>query len=62
LAIFIKLFPVYGHTGIEDRVKLVSVSSGEVRLNQRIDLLRRINLIAVKRTLEVVQLVGIGLR
>ena len=37
------------HAGIEDRVELVAVRAAEVQLHQLVDLLRRVDLIAVER-------------
>ena len=53
--------PCSRHAGIEDRVELVAVGAAEIQLDQFIDLRSVVDLVAVERGLEIVQLVRVGL-
>ena len=61
LAVLVELLLVDRHAGVEDRVELVAVRAAEVQLDELVDLRRRVDLAAVERRLQVVQLVRVGL-
>ena len=62
LAVLVELLVVDRHAGIEDRVELVAVGAAEEqRARARRLCVRRIDLRAVERGLQIVQLVRVGL-
>ena len=48
------------HTRIKDRIQLVAVGTGQVQVNQRAHLLRRVYLVPIEGGLQVVELVRVG--
>ena len=61
LPVLVELLPVDGDAGVEDRVEPVAVRAAEVQRHEFVDLRGGIDLVAVERGLQVVQLVRVGL-
>ena len=61
LAILVQLLPVERDAPIQDGVEPVASGFGKVLFHQVVHLLGAVNLVAVERRPEVVELVGVGL-
>ena len=61
LAILVQLLPVERDASVQDGVEPVTSGFGKVLFHQVVHLRGAVNLVAVERRLEVVELVGVGL-